>query len=402
GVARDYLSDYDRVEVLKARARQVAHDQAGLLGDMVGILESEIRIAGDVFEFGDVHDLAAAEIGIALSWTRRASERQLDFASTLLSEYPAVWDLLETGQIDLPRARVIVETTLHLEPEVRGQVVEQVLGKASGQTTGQLAARIRRLAITVDPDQAKKGYEQGVEERRLGLDANPDGTANLCGYQVPADRSQTAMRRINRAAHQLKATGDPRSLDQIRADLFLDLLNGQPLPQGEGKASGQGRNRGVVDIHVELSTLLGLDDQPGEIPGWGPVIADVARQVIEEQFGTEWRYTITDPNGNLISNGTTRKRPDKRRPTAAQKRQVQAETPECVWPTCRFDSIQCDIDHNLPWADHGPTIEENLAPLCRHHHVIRHNGWTITQIQPGVYTITSPLGHTYTTQPRAP
>ncbi|HEX6147261.1 MAG TPA: HNH endonuclease signature motif containing protein, partial [Acidimicrobiia bacterium] len=63
---------------------------------------------------------------------------------------------------------------------------------------------------------------------------------------------------------------------------------------------------------------------------------------------------------------------------------------------------QSDLDHNRPWSDDGPTETENLGPLCRHHHVIRHHGWTIHQVDLGVYRLTSPLGHTYTTQPRAP
>jgi len=397
GIDRDSLSDFDRVEVLKARARLRSHLDAEIAADMVGILDAEFREVGDGLEYGIVHDLAAAEIGLALSWTRRASERQLDFASTLVTDYPTVWTELSQGLIDLPRARVICESTIHLDTDVRELVVEQALEKAGNQTTGQLATRIRRLAITVDPDQAKKRYQEGVEERRVISEANPDGTANLAGYQLPADRTQSAMTRLDQTAHQLKAAGDPRSLDQLRADLYLDLLNGTPLPDLPSK--GQGRNRGVVDIHADLTTLLDLDQQPGQIPGWGPLIADITRQIIEDQFGAEWRYQVTTPEGNLLT-GTTRKRPDKtkrRKPTAAQKRQVQTENPECVWPTCLIGSIQCDIDHNHPWIDHGPTQVDNLAPLCRHHHVIRHNGWTITQIQPGEFEITSPLGHTYTT-----
>ncbi|HSJ85443.1 MAG TPA: HNH endonuclease signature motif containing protein [Acidimicrobiia bacterium] len=99
----------------------------------------------------------------------------------------------------------------------------------------------------------------------------------------------------------------------------------------------------------------------------------------------------------MVSNGTTR-----RRPGTKLKRQVQANTPVCVFPGSRIPSLNCDLDHNQPWAQHGPTSKDNLGPLCRHHHVIRHHGWTIHQLQPGSYQLTSPLGHNYTSQPRAP
>jgi hypothetical protein len=389
GVDRDSLSGFDRVEVLRARARMRAHLEAELLADMSGILDAEIRRLGADLDWGDVHDVAAAEIGAALCWTRRASERQLGLASSLVSEYRPVWEMLRAGLIDLPRARVIVEHTLHLEDEVRDQVVNVALEKAARQTTGLLAARIRRLAMWVAPDKAKKRYEQGLEERRLVSDANSDGTANLCGYQLPAEKSQAAARRINRAAHRLKASGDPRSLDQIRADIYLDLLNGRGLATGA--------DRGIVDIQVDLTTLLELDDKPGEIHGWGPVISDIARQVIEEQVGSEWRYTVTGENGNPIGTGIT-----KRRPTAGQKRLAQILNPTCVFPGCRTPATGCDLDHNQPWAQGGQTTEENLGPLCRHHHVIRHHGWDISRTSPGSYQLTSPLGHTYTSQPRAP
>ena len=86
GVDRDSLSDFDRVEVLKARVRLRSHLDAELLADMSGILDSEIGRLGADLDWSDVHDVAAAEIGAALCWTRRASERQLGLASSLLSD----------------------------------------------------------------------------------------------------------------------------------------------------------------------------------------------------------------------------------------------------------------------------------------------------------------------------
>ena len=104
--------------------------------------------------------------------------------------------MLHAGLIDLPRARVIVDQTGHLESEVRDQVVGQALEKASSQTTGLLAARIRRLAIWVASDNARERYRQGLEERRVVSDANPDGTANLSGFQLPPELTQAAARRL--------------------------------------------------------------------------------------------------------------------------------------------------------------------------------------------------------------
>ena len=61
-------------------------------------------------------------------------------------------------------------------------------------------------------------------------------------------------------------------------------------------------------------------------------------------------------------------------------------------------AVDCDLDHGRPWAHGGRTQTRNLAPLCRHHHNIRHHAdWTYRQLPNGDYLWTSRLGHTYTT-----
>jgi hypothetical protein len=181
-------------------------------------------------------------------------------------------------------------------------------------------------------------------------------------------------------------------LDQIRADVFLDLLNGRY------QMHTVDRTLGGVELRVDLTTLAGLAEAPGELAGFGPVIADIARQVAGEQTDAEWRYTITDPEtGAAVHNGTTR-----RRPTTTQKREVQTRNPTCVFPGCRMPSTDCDIDHNREWAQGGATTPTNLAPLCRHDHTVRHRGWKIRQLRPGAYQWTSPLGHSYTVGPEPP
>ena len=198
------------------------------------------------------------------------------------------------------------------------------------------------------------------------------------------------MRRINRLARAAKSANDPRTMDQIRADVLLDLLQGRQTRETQD-------TRATVDIRVDLNTLAGLDENPGELGGYGPVISDIARQITSEQSDSEWRYTITNEEGQVVSNGTTR-----RRPTSYQARQVEAENPTCVFPGCRNPASECDLDHNQAWSEGGPTEVENLAPLCRHDHVVRHHGWRIEQIRSGSYQWTSPLGHTYTVGPRPP
>lgn len=138
-----------------------------------------------------------------------------------------------------------------------------------------------------------------------------------------------------------------------------------------------------------------LNDNPAVLGGYGPVVADIARKVMKTRHRTQWQYTVTDHNGaEIVGAGTT-----SRRPTASTRRAVTRRDTTCIFPGCRTPATNCDLDHRQPHSDGGPAASENLVPLCRHDHTIRHaTGWTHTRNPDGTHTWTSPLGTTYTTQ----
>lgn len=380
-IDRDTVTDYELVTLLQARSRQVAHLQAELYADMVAVAQAQQETKGAevVFEF------AADEIRAALSWTRRAAESHLNLAHQLVESFPQVWNALSEALIDLPKAKVIVYGLTGVDPEIATRVADLVLERAQFQTTGQIAARLRRLIMRADPNAAAEQYRIRLSDRRVVVEPNPDGTASIYGLNLPAERALAALDRINHLADYARGIDDLRTIDQIRADVLLDLLEGRSHSTGNG-------HRPVIDLKVDLTTLAGLDENPGEIPGWGPVIADVVHQIVKEQPGAEWRVTVTDPDtGQAVWNGLTR-----RRPNSAQKRHVQSRNPSCVFPGCRMPAIRSDLDHRNAWKDGGPTDASNINPLCRHDHRAKHEGgWQLEGIRPGVYKWTSPLGHEY-------
>ncbi len=65
-------------------------------------------------------------------------------------------------------------------------------------------------------------------------------------------------------------------------------------------------------------------------------------------------------------------------------------------------ATDCDLDHREAWADGGPTTENNLAPLCRHDHIVSHHGWKLERLPNGAHQWTGRLGHTYVTGEKPP
>jgi len=352
------LSGHDRIVVLRAHQRMASHYAAHVYADMASVADYMALIDGDDSQWAN--ESAAAEIRAALRLTRHAADTELGFALDLRRRLPRLWDRLASGEIDVRRAKTVTYGTVHLPEATAREVVDLVIDRAPQLTTGQLAALIRKLCIEADPVEAERRYDQATAERRIVTEATESGTAKS------------------------------RTIDQLRADVYLDLLLGTNTQAGTVK--------GVVDLHADLETLARLSDTPGELAGYGPVIADIARQVAEEQQDAELRYTITDPDGGQpIYTGTVR------RPTASQRRRVESRDRTCVFPGCRMPATDCDLDHRIPLTDSKMTRVDQLAPLCRHDHTTRHQaGWTYRPLRNGDYLWTTRLGHTYTTSGRPP
>ncbi len=457
GVDVGGLSGHDRVTVMVAHERLVSHYSARVAADMAAIHDAGASDPDDPLEAEDAFTSAAAEIRLALRLTKYTANRRLGFALDVVRRVPVVWEAWVAGRIDERRADIVAGDTLGLDDDLARAVADIAVEEAPRLTTGQLRARLRELCITADPDAAARRYHQAVADRKVVADENPAGTANLTGMDLPPHEAAAAARHIDTLARSLNTRHEPRNMDQLRADVFLDLLQGRtPTPQatpnpastangeaagtaagagdpaaGEpkstaigqaaGSANGQpagtasgetvgtaggtaggvggGNAGGSVDLRVDLATLAGLNDHPGHLGGYGPIVADIARHIADGSPDAEWRWVVCHPqSGQPLHTGTTR-----RRPTAHQRRQVLARQTTCAFPGCRHPATGCDLDHRTPWSETHHTCPDCLDPLCRGDHGIRHlPGW-MYQLQPdGDHLWTTRLGHTYTTSGRAP
>jgi hypothetical protein len=52
---------------------------------------------------------------------------------------------------------------------------------------------------------------------------------------------------------------------------------------------------------------------------------------------------------------------------------VRAQRRSCVIEGCEVDR-HLELDHNIPYAQGGPTNRENLDPLCGYHHDLKTRG----------------------------
>lgn len=217
-------------------------------------------------------------------------------------------------------------------------------------------------------------------------------------------RAKAGLDALARAA---ASPGDGRTADQRRADVLVDVLTaGADGPGAAAYSSGVRGGLGVrrlpeVVVTVSAETLLGLSEDPGHLSGYGPIVADLARDVAAR--GT-WRCAIVDgTHGTLLGLGRTTFTPDYR-PGQPLVDHVAVRDQTCSFPGCHQAARRCDADHRRPHPA-GATCECNIGSLCRHHHRLKHrSGFEVETSSdgsdpPGTLIWTTPTGRTYSRPP---
>jgi hypothetical protein len=333
------LSDDALVGVLQAWRRLASWAAAG---EIAAVAELDRRRRAEVAAGADPHlaEHVGDELAASLTLTTRSADALLDIARGL-ARLPLTRAALAAGQIDRARALVISEAVGCLSGAHAAAVESAVIGRAPGQTSGQLRAATQRAVLAVDPAAAERRREEARKDARVEVWDERCGTAALAGRDLPPADVLAADKRIDALARQLKSAGREESLSELRAEVYLALLQGQqiagrtpeelsgateagsrnyqgggaprglsgdgsgafpacpatagqaapgslpaglaasgPVPAGlaaPGPVPGGPRLVGSVNLTMPLASWLGGSSEPGEAAGFGPLPADDAR-----------------------------------------------------------------------------------------------------------------------------
>jgi hypothetical protein len=446
----DRLDDYDIIEMARA-ARRLASWAASLEYGAIAELSVRRKSQGEKMGAWDseVGEWVSDEIAAALTLAGGTAAREVVVAEQLSDTLPATFQALYEGRIDADKAKAIATGLCGVPTETARQVEQQVLPAAPAQTCAQLRHAVRAAVRAADPEVHEQRRRLAEDARRLELWDTDQGTSDLTGRDLPATAATTAYNRINAIAQALKSDGDVRSIDQLRADILLDLIHNrrptsQPLPAptrrgstpssdteipldgtdhgGAGRAidgdfrqeraasinsaqdTGKDRDeRAIADavadaVHGQLTGLTaGLHRDGRQYGSQATLVREASRRIKEvvADLGSRWCVTTANADGHIIRHGA-----DSYRIPAAMRRTVQTRDVTCRFPGCRRRATLCDIDHTVAHHKGGPTCPCNLAILCRRHHRLKQRPeWQIIQIWPGVLLWIAPTGHWYLTTP---
>ncbi|WP_167747782.1 HNH endonuclease signature motif containing protein [Microbacterium wangchenii] len=356
----------------------------------------------------------AAEIGLALRLNDRTVQRRMGDALELTEKFPATVDGLSAGRITLRHAMAICDAGAVLEgPSERAAFETVVLDRAERETAARTRAFAVALAERMRPESVTVRFQRAVQTRRVTVAEIDDGMAEVRAI-LPAAEAFAVHDRLTRQARAIRAIAtepdghtssspseesatvrDTRTLDQIRADLFCDmLLTGQPAidPAKDTLPGGLGAIRAEIQVTVPVLTAAGQDDRGASIEGKAPIDADTARRLMAGCPG--WDRILTHPVTGMVL------AVDRYRAGATMERFLAARDVHCRFPGCRQPARLCDHDHNLDWALGGTTDVCNMACLCRRHHTLKtETEWTAEQLPDGSIRWTSPLQRDYVDEP---
>ncbi len=145
-------------------------------------------------------------------------------------------DALARGEIDPDKARRFADRLGECPLPTALEVQAAVLPGAGLRSPAQLDRDLTRALIEVDPAEAEDRHRRARTTRRVHHPrVLPDGMAGIWAV-LPADQAARVDATLDAAATSARAAGDPRTLDQLRADGLVDLVAGAPGQGGHTAA----------------------------------------------------------------------------------------------------------------------------------------------------------------------
>jgi hypothetical protein len=305
------LDDYDVVEAIAGWERVAAWaaaQQAIAVAEVSGRpVFAGLTVSADGL---DPVRATALEIAARLRVSHQEATYRVVVAQELTTKRRATLAALSSGEIDLRRARTIVDGVQVLDADRAAAVEERLLAGAATQTPPAFRRRVEQQVAAADPTGFEDRHQRACTDRQVRCRPEPDAMGSLWAL-LPAAGTALVNTVLDAAADAMK-TGDPgdgRTHAQRRADALVAMaeLSWQTGHLGGvrcGPRLARRRGRRVeIGVLVPYPTLVGLADQPGELAGFGPIPASVARRIAA---GGVWRRILTDPGSGRCS--TTAKR----------------------------------------------------------------------------------------------
>ncbi|MDX6285816.1 MAG: hypothetical protein QOG53_1301 [Frankiales bacterium] len=374
--------------------------------------------------FGDDR-WCAWEVGSALRIGDTAAHSRISAATDLSRRLHDTLDLLEDGRISYQQAFEIADGTWMLTDDNARTVEATVLRRAPEQTRAETRRAVEKAVLAVDPEAAEERRRQRRRERRVERPRPVGDGQSGMWVEGPTEAVVAVFLILTAWAKQMKRSGQVDTIGAGRFDALVGLVFAMAAGNLIAKAHiGEtslppevGPVPATVGLVVKASTAAGQDDDPADIPGYGPISASVARRVIAGQPDRDADDTVDDdpfryhdpedadgrwdsglrptergssepqPGGASVVPGADLRfkllpvdpatgwltRPDddrldlhrdRRTASKRQRGYVVDRDRECFVPSCGRPAEDNDVDHRDGWTDGGKPTSTPWDPAA--------------------------------------
>ena len=350
------------------------------------------------------------EVSLATRVSTRTAGRRVESSRFLAEEIPEALGAAWAGHWGYGHLRVAEKELAEVPRGIRPAVLGDVLPYAATDHPRRLTDRLRKSVSHRDADGVTERTREKSAQREVGMWTLSDGQSRLA-ITGPHALISTIHRDVLDVARVRKAVMDAapeafadedRRPGAVRVDAVREAMarlsalarGEEPVHSGVGIRAGNlagtvhsdpwlapdgalpdasapgSRPRADAAVVIDIATALGLSDEPGFVPGYGWVPANLGREILAD--APRWRrWLLDDRSRRLIEVGTTRYRPSQ-----ALRDLVAARDLTCTADTCNRPATQAQLDHAIDF-DGANTTPANVHAACGPDHLAVTAGYFI-------------------------
>ncbi|WP_081394917.1 HNH endonuclease [Mycolicibacterium conceptionense] len=339
----------------------------------------------------------ASEVGLARKSSPWHGAKYLKMSRILVDDMPYTLAALQSGVLTEDRAMIIADQAACLSPADRHAMDTELCADPAvldGLGDRKVEAEAGRVAFRLDHDAVMARISRHQCDRTVTLRPAPHGMAYVTALLTSAEGVTTYQALQAEAAAagaaSIAAGGGCQGRGPLMADAFYRRITGREVEAAVPVA---------LNLVVSDESLLAQGSEPAVLQGYGPIPAEVARQMalaalLDPQAEATVRKLYADPaTGNLVAVESSARAFPKGLRWLIAMRDQRCRTPYCDAPIRH-------IDHITRHADGGATTSVNGQGLCERCNYAKESpGWqTVTTYDGyGRHTteLTTPTGRTY-------
>jgi hypothetical protein len=287
----------------------------------------------------------------------------------LRSLLPVAFEAWREGEITAAHLDVLAGARTPATAEQLTRDETMLVGHARRLSFADFRRAVEYWRMFADPDGAESRAERQHRSRRVDLEQSFEGMwmGRMTFDPINGEIVRNELHRLERRLYEsdwaeakARLGREPiaselrRSSAQRLADALVEMARRSASSEGDGQGS-----RPCISVLVDYPTIKGpvLETARGTVIPPGSLLGLLDEAMVERAVFASPRRVEVSAASRFFS--------------GASRRGIELRDRRCVHPMCDVCASRCQVDHLIPYARGGPTVQENGRLLCAFHNRLR-------------------------------